>query len=92
MALQLTSHDALGAHARDELGINEIMNARPVQAAIASAGTFALGALLPLLVAMDDARTTSCNWRCDDVDTIFSIVRHISCKGSGAGCGKVHFV
>ena len=50
VALQLTHHDALGAHARDELGIIEALNARPVQAALASAGTFAVGALLPLLV------------------------------------------
>jgi len=52
VATQLTAHDALGAHARDELGITEIMNARPVQAALASACTFAVGASLPLLVAL----------------------------------------
>jgi VIT1/CCC1 family predicted Fe2+/Mn2+ transporter len=51
VALQLTAHDALGAHARDELGISEILNARPVQAALYSAGTFAIGAALPLLIA-----------------------------------------
>ena len=51
VATQLTAHDALGAHARDELGITEAMNARPVQAALASAGTFAVGAVLPLAVA-----------------------------------------
>jgi VIT1/CCC1 family predicted Fe2+/Mn2+ transporter len=45
---QLMAHDALGAHARDELGITEIMQARPVQAAIASALSFAVGAALPL--------------------------------------------
>lgn len=50
VALQLTAHDALGAHARDELGISEILTARPVQAALYSAGTFAVGAALPLLV------------------------------------------
>jgi vacuolar iron transporter family protein len=50
VAEQLTTHDALGAHARDELGINEIMNAQPIQAALYSAGTFAIGAALPLLV------------------------------------------
>lgn len=50
VAGQLTEYDALGAHARDELGIIEIMNARPIQAAIASAGTFSTGAALPLLV------------------------------------------
>lgn len=51
VAVQLTAHDALGAHARDELGISEIMNARPVQAALASALTFAIGAALPLIIA-----------------------------------------
>lgn len=51
VAVQLTAHDALGAHARDELGISEILTAKPVQAAVASALTFALGALLPLIVA-----------------------------------------
>lgn len=51
VAVQLTKHDALGAHARDELGINEVMNARPVQAALTSAATFAVGAALPLLIA-----------------------------------------
>lgn len=50
VAAQLTKHDALGAHARDELGIIDTMNARPIQAALASAGTFAVGAALPLLV------------------------------------------
>ena len=52
VATQLTAHDALGAHARDELGISEITTARPVQAALSSAATFAIGALLPLLVAV----------------------------------------
>ena len=51
VAEQLMAHDALGAHARDELGISEVHTARPVQAAIASAGTFAVGAALPLVVA-----------------------------------------
>jgi VIT1/CCC1 family predicted Fe2+/Mn2+ transporter len=49
---QLMAHDALGAHARDELGISEEMAARPVQAALASAGTFSLGAALPLLMVV----------------------------------------
>ena len=50
VAEQLMAHDALGAHARDELGISETLNARPVQAALASAASFAVGALLPLVV------------------------------------------
>ena len=52
VAGQLMAHDALGAHARDELGISEIHRARPVQAALASAGTFAVGAALPLLMVL----------------------------------------
>jgi VIT1/CCC1 family predicted Fe2+/Mn2+ transporter len=51
VADELTAHDALGAHARDELGITEISKARPLQAAAASAASFACGALLPLTVA-----------------------------------------
>jgi VIT1/CCC1 family predicted Fe2+/Mn2+ transporter len=50
VAEQLMAHDDLGAHARDELGISNVVSARPVQAALASAGSFALGALLPLVV------------------------------------------
>lgn len=50
VAVQLTSHDALAAHARDELGIIDLTTARPIQAAFASAGTFSIGALLPLIV------------------------------------------
>jgi vacuolar iron transporter family protein len=52
VATQLTTRDALGAHARDELGISEMLTARPVQAALASAATFAVGAALPLLVVL----------------------------------------
>lgn len=52
VANQLMAHDALGAHARDELGISEILRARPLQAALASAGAFAVGAAMPLLTAV----------------------------------------
>ncbi len=51
VAEQLMAHDALGAHARDELGISDTFRARPIQAALASAGSFAIGAALPLAVA-----------------------------------------
>jgi VIT1/CCC1 family predicted Fe2+/Mn2+ transporter len=50
VAEQLMAHDALGAHARDELGISKTLRARPIQAALASAGSFAVGAAMPLLV------------------------------------------
>ena len=61
VAVQLMEHDALGTHARDELGISEIMSARPLQAALASAGTFSAGALLPLLavLAVPESRITA---------------------------------
>jgi len=52
VALQLMEHDALGAHARDELGITEELSARPLQAALASAASFAVGAALPLLAVI----------------------------------------
>jgi vacuolar iron transporter family protein len=52
VADQLMVHDALGAHARDELGISEAFRARPIQAALASAGSFAMGAAMPLLVTV----------------------------------------
>ncbi|MDR6672405.1 VIT family protein [Xanthomonas sp. 1678] len=52
VAEQLTAHDALGAHARDELGITETLRARPLQAALASAAAFCCGAALPILAAM----------------------------------------
>ncbi len=52
VAKQLMAHDALSAHARDELGISSTTTARPVQAALASAGSFSLGAALPILVVI----------------------------------------
>ncbi len=52
VADQLTAHDALGAHARDELGLSAITRARPIQAALASAAAFALGAALPFLLVL----------------------------------------
>ena len=50
VAEQLMAHDALGAHARDELGISDTFRARPIQAALTSAASFAVGAAMPLLV------------------------------------------
>ena len=52
VATRLMAHDALGAHGRDELGISDTLAAKPVQAALASAGTFAAGAALPLLMVL----------------------------------------
>jgi vacuolar iron transporter family protein len=52
VAIQLMAHDALAAHARDELGISETLTARPIQAALSSAASFAVGAALPLLAVV----------------------------------------
>ncbi len=52
VAIQLMAHDALGAHAREELGITEAMRPRPIQAAFSSAGSFSLGAALPLILVL----------------------------------------
>ena len=52
VADQLMAHDALGAHVRDELGITKALSARPIQAALASAASFAIGAAIPLLVTL----------------------------------------
>jgi len=52
VAKELTTHDALGAHIRDELGINEISQAKPIQAAFASGASFTIGGILPFLVTL----------------------------------------
>ncbi|MDM8158853.1 VIT family protein [Labilibaculum sp. K2S] len=52
VAIELSEHDVLGAHIRDELGINEISQARPIQAAFASGAAFSVGGILPLLVTL----------------------------------------
>ena len=52
VAKELTAHDALGTHVRDELGINEISQANPIQAALASGAAFTLGGALPLIVTL----------------------------------------
>jgi VIT1/CCC1 family predicted Fe2+/Mn2+ transporter len=61
VAAQLMAHDALGAHARDELGISESLRARPVQAALASAGSFAAGAVMPLYIRTTASPRVRCS-------------------------------
>lgn len=51
VAVQLMTHDALGAHARDEIGITDALSARPLQAAVASMASFAIGGMVPMLAA-----------------------------------------
>jgi VIT1/CCC1 family predicted Fe2+/Mn2+ transporter len=62
VATQLAAHDALGAHARDELGITESLRARPLQAALASAAAFAAGAVLPIAVVLLVPEASAGRW------------------------------
>lgn len=84
VAEQLMAKDALGAHARDELGISEITTARPVQAALASAATFAFGALMPLLMVLISPR----EWLVPTVSTaslaFLALLGAIGAKAGGA--------
>ena len=62
VATQLAAHDALGAHARDELGITETLRARPLQAALASAAAFAVGAMLPMAIVFLAPQAAAGRW------------------------------
>jgi len=88
VATQLTEHNALEAHARDELGITDLSKARPIQAALASAATFTVGGTLPVL-AVIFTPLTSLIW----IATIISIIvlgtlGYLSAKAGGAPVGR----
>ena len=87
VADQLMAHDALAAHARDELGISEMTSARPVQAAFASAGTFAVGAAVPLVTALVTPKPAVI-----PVVVTISIVLLAVLGGLGAGAGGAPIV
>ena len=88
VALQLTAHDALGAHARDELGIIDSMNAKPVQAALASAATFALGAALPLLVTFVTANSNTIQYVAVTSLIFLAALGGLAAQAGGAGIFK----
>jgi VIT1/CCC1 family predicted Fe2+/Mn2+ transporter len=81
VALKLMEHDALAAHARDELGMSELLSARPLQAAFASAATFAVGAALPIVTVLIAPRT--------GIGFIVSAVSLISLSALGAIAARV---
>jgi VIT1/CCC1 family predicted Fe2+/Mn2+ transporter len=85
VAEQLMRHDALGAHARDELGISEALSARPVQAALASAGSFAVGAALPLAVTAWAPAQSLMAWV--SVTSLFflALLGAVAARAGGAG-------
>ncbi len=85
VADQLMAHDALGAHARDELGISEIQRARPIQAALASAGTFSVGAGLPLLVVFLAPANTLAAFIVGTSLAFLAILGALAARAGGAG-------
>lgn len=84
VATQLMAHDALGAHARDELGISDTLSARPIQAALASAGTFTVGAALPLLIVLL-VPTTALMWAVSGSSLLFlALLGSLAARVGGA--------
>jgi vacuolar iron transporter family protein len=95
VAGQLMAHDALGAHARDELGISEAFTARPVQAALASAASFSVGAALPLVVTVMISNANLIAWVAGTSLLFLALLGAISAHAGGAGiwlgAGRVTF-
>lgn len=84
VAEQLMAHDALGVHAREELGISETLAARPVQAALASAGSFAVGAVLPLGVAWLAPPNGLVAWVCATSLCFLALLGAVAARTGGA--------
>lgn len=88
VAIQLTAKDALGAHARDELGISDTLSARPVQAAFASAGSFIVGAALPLLLVFLVPRS-ALSWTVSGSSLVFlALLGAVAAHAGGSPIGK----
>ena len=90
VAVQLTDHDALGAHARDELGISDMTAAKPIQAALASAASFAIGAVLPL-IATFLTPTVAIPWVVSILSLVLASLGGLSASLGGAPIGKAIF-
>ena len=95
VAQQLMAHDALGAHARDELEVSQSMAARPVQAALTSAASFAGGAALPLLVAVVAPAGSLLVWVSGTALVFLALLGALAARIGGAGvwvgAGRVTF-
>ena len=87
VADQLMAHDAIGAHARDELGITEMHAARPVQAAMASAATFAVGAAMPLLTALVAPQSTALAFIGGTSLVFLAVLGAVAARAGGAPAG-----
>lgn len=88
VAKELTEHDVLAAHVRDELGINEISQAKPIQAAIASGAAFTIGGLLPLLVVLFLPLSNLEYYIYFFAIIFLSILGGVAAKAGGSGIGK----
>lgn len=88
VARQMMAHDALGAHARDELGISEITTARPIQAALTSAITFSAGAALPLVVAAVAPLDTLAIWVAVSALLGLAVLGALGARAGGAPIGR----
>ena len=84
VATQLTHHDALGAHARDELGLTAALQARPVQAALASAASFAVGACLPLAAVATAAGRPLMPWVAVSSLVFLALLGALAARAGGA--------
>lgn len=84
VATQLMAHDALGAHARDELGISDTLSAKPIQAALASAASFAVGAALPLVVTALVPQQSLLMWVASSSLAFLALLGVIAAKAGGA--------
>jgi len=85
VATQLTERDALGTHARDELGISETVTARPIQAALVSALTFATGAVVPLIVVLLAPATSIGLWVAVSTIVGLALLGGLGASAGGAG-------
>jgi VIT1/CCC1 family predicted Fe2+/Mn2+ transporter len=88
VAEQLMAHDALGAHTRDELGIHESSRARPLQAALTSAASFAVGAAMPLLVTVVSPATALIPLVAGTSLVFLALLGGVAARAGGAGVAK----
>lgn len=88
VAIELTEHNALDAHMRDELGINEVSQAKPIQAAMASCGAFSVGGALPLLVVLFAPVQTMEYWLYGFTIVFLAVLGIISAKTGGSNVLK----
>ena len=88
VAAELTARDALAAHAREELGLSEVLSARPLQAALSSAGSFALGAALPVTIAALASETQIARWVTASTLVLLTVLGAVAAKVGGASMGR----